>query len=112
MFKPNLSMEVDRARRQTRMLDALSQYTEEKKTVSEIAAYFDCSRTTIQRWVRLAGVKKRNEIAAARISDILKDYQQTNPVLPIKTIALKYNVSQSFVSQQASKAGIARRKFK
>lgn len=108
--RTSLSMGIDRARRQVRMFEALMLYTEGKMTVFEIAEKYECSRTTVLRWARLAGLIKRKEKSAERISDILEAYK--DPERPIKEIAEQFNVSQSFVSQQASKAGIARRKFK
>lgn len=91
------------------MLEAIQLYTTSVLTVDDIAAKFDCSKGTIQRWVRQIGVKKRNDNAQERIAAILDEYKKGTP---IAEIAKTFGVAQSFVSQQASKAGVQRRTFK
>lgn len=80
------------------------------KPVLDIEAEYGCTRSTVLRYARLAGLPKRPKsfepgIRAAVIA-MYKDGK------PIAEISARLGVSQGFISNAATEEGINRRKFK
>lgn len=82
--------------------------------VNQIADRFGCSRSTVLRYARLAGLPKRpkSTLVTGTKEAVLRDYQirggDGRPLYPITTIAEMNNVSPAYVSTVAREAGISR----
>jgi transposase-like protein len=76
--------------------------------VADIEAKYGCSRGTVLRYARLAGLEKRPKSDADRRRGIIALYQTG---APIAQIATQMGVSQALVSKIASEEGINRRNF-
>jgi DNA invertase Pin-like site-specific DNA recombinase len=76
--------------------------------VAEIETKYGCSRQTVLRYARLAGLEKRPKSDIERRRGIIALYQQKKP---IAEIAARMGVSQALVSKIATEEGINRRKF-
>lgn len=76
--------------------------------VADIEAKYGCSKHTVLRYARMAGLEKRPKGDAGRRRGIIALYQQG---LPIATIAAQMGVSQALVSKTATEEGINRRRF-
>jgi len=76
--------------------------------VADIEAKYGCSKHTVLRYARMAGLEKRPKGDADRRRGIVALYQQG---LPIATIAARMGVSQALVSKTATEEGINRRQF-
>lgn len=76
--------------------------------VADIEAKYGCSRGTVLRYARLAGLEKRPKGDADRRRGIVALYQQDKP---IAEIAARFGVSQALISKIATEEGINRRKF-
>lgn len=77
--------------------------------VSDIEAKYGCSKHTVLRYARLAGLEKRPKGDADRRRGIVALYQQGRP---IAQIAAQMGVSQALVSKIATEEGINRRNFR
>ncbi|MCW2195124.1 transposase [Bradyrhizobium elkanii] len=77
--------------------------------VADIEAKYGCSKQTVLRYARLAGLDKRPKGDAERRRGIIALYQQGRP---IAEIAARMGVSQALVSKIASEEGINRRNFR
>lgn len=76
--------------------------------VARIAERYGCSRHTVLRYARMAGLPVRPKHFPAEIKRaVLADYRRG---LPVMDIARLHDVSQGFVSNAASEAGINRHK--
>ena len=76
--------------------------------VSDIEAKYGCSRGTVLRYARLAGLDKRPKTDADRRRGIVAMYEQGKPVAEI---AARMGCSQALVSKTAPEEGINRRQF-
>lgn len=76
--------------------------------VAEIEAKYGCSRGTVLRYARLAGLNKRPKGDADRRRAIIAMYETG---APIARIAAQMDVSQALVSKIATEEGINRRQF-
>lgn len=77
--------------------------------IADIEAKYGCSKQTVLRYARLAGLDKRPKGDAERRRGIIALYQQGRP---IAEIAARMGVSQALVSKIASEEGINRRNFR
>jgi len=76
--------------------------------VRDIEAEFGCSRSTIQRYVRLAGCPKRPKSFENSVrEEVIVAYKAK---VPVAEIAKKHKVSQAYVSKVATEEGINRYK--
>lgn len=98
----------ERANRLIRYIEITRAY-KAGKPVREIEAKYGCSRQTVLRYARLAGLPKRPKGDVDRKAAIIAMYQQQKP---IAEIAARLGVSQALVSKTATEAGINRRNFK
>lgn len=100
---------VERANRLRRFMLVIRDYARGDK-VQDIADRYECSRGTVMRHARIAGLAKRDKSPVpGRKAGILADYVAGEPV---QKIADKYDVAPSRVSQIAKEAGVLRRRFK
>lgn len=76
--------------------------------VADIEAKYGCSRGTVLRYARLAGLDKRPKGDAERRRGIIALYETG---APIARIAAEMGVSQALVSKIATEEGINRRQF-
>ena len=72
--------------------------------IKDIEARFGCSKNTVHRYARMAGLYRPNESSVK--DGILAMYQLGKP---IATIAAHFGVSQALVSKYATEAGINRK---
>lgn len=79
--------------------------------VADIEAKYGCSKQTVLRYARLAGLEKRPKGDADRRRGIIAMYTQKDEP-PIAEIAARFGVSQALVSKIATEEGINRRNFK
>lgn len=78
--------------------------------VGDIVTEFGCSRGTVLRYARMAGLPKRPKHFDAEIrKGVIAMYQQGKPLAEIEA---RLGVSQAYVSKTATEEGINRRKFK
>lgn len=78
--------------------------------VQDIENEYGCTKSTILRYARLAGIAKRDRGFDPKIKEgVLAMYALNKP---ISEIAVHFGVSEAYVSKTASEAGISRRKFK
>lgn len=79
--------------------------------VADIEKKYGCSRNTVLRYAREAGLEKRSRLRAPEGTKAaaLAMYEQGKP---IAEIAVRLGISQSAVSQYAQQAGVLRRTFK
>lgn len=96
---------VERGNRLRRFVLITRDYSNGLK-VDDIAAKYECSRHTVLRHARIAGLAKRPKSPVpGRKDGILADYNAGNPV---SEIAKKYGVSIGLVSRIATEAGVNR----
>ena len=79
------------------------------KPVQDIVAQYGCSKSTVLRYARLAGLAKRDrgfdpDLRAA----VIALYQSGAPIAQIQA---QLGVSQAYVSKTATEEGINRRRF-
>jgi uncharacterized protein YerC len=80
------------------------------KPILDIVAQYGCSRTTVLRYARLAGLEKRAKgFDPAVRGAVIALYQQGAPVAQISA---QLGVSAAYVSKTATEEGINRRNFK
>lgn len=78
--------------------------------IDNIVAAFGCSRGTVLRYARMAGLPKRPKHFDAEIrKGVIAMYQQGKPIAEIEA---RLGVSQAYVSKTATEEGINRRKFR
>ena len=77
--------------------------------VADIETKYGCSKHTVLRYARLAGLKKRPKRDQDTRRGIIALYQQGRP---IAQISAQMGVSQALVSKIATEEGINRRNFK
>lgn len=98
----------ERSNRVVRFLLIIKAYKAGEK-IDAIAHRYKCSKSTIHRNIRIAGIERRGQRKKNVNDAVLEDYKSG---IPIAEIAKKHGVSQAFVSREATRAGINRRKFK
>ena len=76
--------------------------------VADIEAKYGCSRNTVLRYARMAGLDKRPRRDADRRRGIVALYQSG---VPVAQIAARMGVSPALVSKIATEEGINRRQF-
>jgi uncharacterized protein YerC len=76
--------------------------------VATIEAKYGCSKQTVLRYARMAGLEKRPKGDADRRRRIIALYQQGKP---IAEISVQMAVSQALISKIATEEGINRRRF-
>jgi hypothetical protein len=99
----------ERANRVKRFVRIINAY-KAGVAIIKIEEDYGCTKSTVLRYARLAGLPKRDrgfdpDIKIATLL-LYKDG------LPISQISAQLGVSQAYVSKTASEAGINRRKFK
>lgn len=93
----------ERKNRSVRFFKVLKAYRD-GTPVQTIANNYQCSRGTVQRYARIAGLAKRDKKKVPRDVIIMAYKAKT----PIKEIAKRYGISQALVSKIATEAGINR----
>lgn len=74
--------------------------------VSSIEQRFGCSRTTVLKYARMAGLPKRPKHSPVEIrAAVIRDYKAK---MPIAEIARLHDVSPAYVSKVAREEGISR----
>lgn len=101
-----LSLELERSRRATRSLEIIVKYAN-GDPVEDIAREYDCTRHTVLRLARHAGLPKRpkhfpEEVRAA----VLKDYDDG---LPYAVIVKKHKVSMAYIVKVAEETARPKR---
>lgn len=103
-----LTFGQERVNRVARFLEIARAYAA-GVAVAEIEKQHDCSRHTVLRYARLAGLPKRpKDFGEATRLSALALYREGRP---IAEIAEKLGVSQAYVSKLATAEGINRRDF-
>lgn len=97
----------ERANRLQRFPKVVEDY-QDGVPVADIQAKYGCSRGTVLRYARLAGIDKRPKRDADQRRGIIAMYQQRKPVAEI---AARMGCSQGLVSKIATEEGINRRNF-
>ncbi len=74
--------------------------------VQDIVTQYGCTRGTVLRYARLAGLPKRPKHFPAEIrAAVIRDYKAK---VPVAEIAKLHKVSQAYVSRSAKEEGISR----
>ena len=104
-IKRVLKFPQERANRLARYIIITRAYAK-GEDVARIADRFGCSRHTVQRYARLAGLPTRpKHFPHAVRAAVLRDYRRK---LPVAAIARLHDVSEAYVSKIAREAGISR----
>lgn len=108
-LKPIFTFKQERYNRYKRYTKVVKAY-KDGKLVADIEKEFECSRQTVLRYARLAGLPMRQKGFNSSVKEaVLALYKQNKP---ISEISAKLDVSQAYISKTATEAGINRRKFK
>lgn len=100
--KSIIPFDVERDNRPPRYVAVIKAYRE-NLPIDEIANKFGCSKTTVHRYARMAGLYRPRE--STMRDGILALYQQGKP---IAEIAARLGVSPALISKYANEAGIGR----
>lgn len=101
--KPLISFPEERENRPPRYIAVTNAYRD-GLPISEICAKFGCSKNTVHRYARMAGLYRPKESPLR--DSILAMYKSGEP---IAQIAKTLNISQALVSKTAGQAGILRK---
>ena len=108
MNKP-LSMQIDLARRTTRSMEIILRYGE-GEPVRDIEEKYDCSKNTVLRLARSAGLSKRVKSFPTEVRNaVILLYKEK---VPIAEIQARLGVSQAYISKTATEERINRRNFR
>ncbi len=108
-FKPLFTFKQERFNRYKRYVKVVKAY-KAGKLISDIEKEFECSRFTVLRYARLAGLPQRDKGFNSKIREaVIALYKQKKP---IAEISARLGVSQAYISKTATEEGINRRKFK
>jgi len=95
----------ERANRLARYVIITRAY-EKGEDVNRIAKRYGCTRGTVLRYARMAGLPKRPKHFAAKVRRaVIRDYKAK---MPIADIARLHEVSPAYVSTVARQSGISR----
>lgn len=100
--RPIITFDIERDNRPPRYVEVVKAYRNGDR-IDDIAAKFGCSKGTVHRYARMAGLFRPKESNVR--SGILAMYQQGKP---ISEIAAFFGVSIALVSKYANAAGIGR----
>ena len=104
-----IDFERERANRPSRFIEIVNEYRN-GVPVATIIAKYQCSRGTVLRYARLAGLPTRpKHFPVERKAQVLAMYALGRPVAEI---AAALGVSTAYVSKTAVEEGINRRTFK
>ena len=103
---PIITFEAERNNRPPRYIEVVTAYRD-GTPIKDICATFGCSKNTVHRYARMAGLYRPNESSVR--DGVIAMYQLGKPIVEI---AAKFGVSQSLVSKYASEAGINRHPHK
>ena len=104
-----VDFEAERANRPPRFIEIAGEYRDGVPIV-DIVKKYQCSRGTVMRYARLAGLSKRPKgFALDRRKQVLALYRDGRPIAEIAAVA---GVSPAYVSKTAVEEGINRRTFK
>lgn len=79
------------------------------RPVGDIETIYGCSKSTVLRYARLAGIPRRPRSFEPGIRNaVIAMYQQRKPIAEIEA---RLGVSQAYISKTATEEGINRRKF-
>lgn len=99
----------ERANRLARYIKITNDYRR-GRPVRDIESQYGCSRGTVLRYARMAGLPKRPKCFDPDIRRaVIALYQQGKPIAEIEA---RLGVSQAYVSKTATEEGINRRNFK
>lgn len=102
----HLSLQLERSRRQMRSLEILMAWAA-GKSLKEIQDTYDCSKTTIFRLTRAAGMPKRSHaFPTAKRDRAIALYKAGQP---LSSIADSLGCSEAYVSMAAKAAGVKSR---
>lgn len=102
-----LSLELERSRRQTRALEIIMRYAS-GDAVEDIRADYDCSKNTVLRHARNAGLAKRPKHFPAEVREaVVRQYKLG---WPLAKIAELNGVSMAYISKTAAEDGLEMRK--
>lgn len=102
-----ISFTKEHENRPVRFIAVVNEYRR-GKLVADIEKQFGCSRNTVMRYARLAGLERRPRGFEPGIrEEVIKQYKSGKP---IKEIAAALGVSAAYVSRTASEEGISRYK--
>lgn len=100
--------EVERANRPPRFIEVVNDYRN-GIPIAAIVNKYHCSRSTVLRYARLAGLSPRPKaFDSSRRDKVIELYKMNRP---IAEIALAVGVSMAYVSTTAVAEGINRRDF-
>src|SRR5690348_11577271 len=100
--RPLISFIAERENRPPRCVEVTTAY-KEGMPINDICDKFGCSKSTVHRYARMAGLHRPKESTVR--DGILAMYQLGKP---ITEIAAHFKVSQALVSKYANEAGIGR----
>ena len=99
---PLINFETERNNRPPRYVAVVNAY-KANTPIDDICVQFKCSRNTVHRYARMAGLYRPKESTVR--DGIIAMYQLGKP---IAEIAVKFGVSQALVSKYATEANINR----
>jgi len=100
--QPIINFNIERDNRPPRYIEVVKAYRNGDR-IDDIATRFGCSRGTVHRYARMAGLFRPKESSVR--DGIIAMYQLQKPIAEIAT---KFGVSPSLVSKYASEAKINR----
>jgi uncharacterized protein YerC len=107
-FRRVFTFTQERANRLSRFVIIANAYRR-GQPVRDIEAKYGCSRNTVLRYARLAGLPKRDRGFEPGIRDaVIALYAQGKPIAQIQA---QLGVSQAYISKTATEEGINRRNF-
>lgn len=104
-----VDFEAERANRPPRFIEVVGDYRN-GVPVADIVKKYQCSKGTVLRYARMAGLPTRPKGFADNRRDLVIEMYKSNR--PIAEIAAAMGVSQAYVSKTAVEEGINRRVFK
>lgn len=108
-FRNIFTFAQERANRLARFVRVVRAYRL-GKPVRDIESEYGCSRGTVLRYARMAGLPTRpKHFDPAIRKAVIALYQQDKPIAEIQT---RLGVSQAYISKTATEEGINRRNFK
>lgn len=101
------SMQRERALRTTRSMSIIQDYAK-GRPVQDMVDFYECSRNTILRLARLAGLPKRPKCFPTKIKESTLVLLKRG--VPLKDIQQKLKVSPAYASKLAKQHGLNRYK--
>jgi len=99
-------MQRERSIRTTRSIDILRRYTLGKQSVQEIADFYECTKSTVLRLARQAGLPKRPKCFPTKVKKATLTMLKAGK--PLAEIQALLGVSQAYASKLGKENGLQR----